>query len=94
MFLVFEWYGDDDVVTGRRKTVCKEGEYVIYDNKSISCIVCPDCPAGMQLKFDCMLAIVYNTSIDLECEICPDGYYKVVHGHDACSKWTLLEEMY
>ena len=71
-----------------KKIVCKEGEYVAYNNKLILCIGCPDCPPGMQPKFDCALTIVYNTSIDSKCEICPDGYYKVVHGHDAQMDFT------
>ena len=41
-------------------------------------------PAGMQPKFDCVRAVIYNASINSECVFHRSSYYKVVHGHAAC----------
>ena len=58
------------------------------------CVDCPDCPPGMQPKFNCMRTIIYNGSIDSECEICRGEYYKVGHGHDACLKCIRCQHLF
>ena len=71
---------------------CDEGKYVIHVNHTLHYVDCPDCPPGLQPKFDCVGVVIYNASIDSECDFCQSGYYKISHGYDACLECEKCED--
>lgn len=65
-FIVRSLYGDP----------CIRDYYFVEDKGGIlHCIQCPCCPPGLEPGHLCDQMVLYNDTIELECNICSEEYF-------------------